>query len=476
MNSGLRTLSLQSIFGLAVGMVCPTALATNEPTLPKGLGGISSPLTSGKVPSEVMTQGQSNSDTNVVGSLLDDLSLSGFWEGRGGIRTQNDPVEDRATLGETRLQVRLEHATEKTNLKLTTDFLLDGVQDQHQHGLSQVEKEGYVDLREASIAVRFSDNLDVKAGRQILTWGTGDLIFINDLFPKDWVSFVAGRAVEYLKAPTTSGKISLFSNVAHVDLVYTPRFESDRYITGRRLSWFNPLNGELVGKNDVLKTDTPDSWFSDDELALRLYGDYFGYQFAAYGYRGFWKSPGGFDPTTGNGTFPDLSVYGFSVEGPIAKGIANMEFGYYDSRDDGNGDDSLIRNSEFRFLVGYKKELGKDFTLGLQYYLERMQNYGAYRNNLQPESRPDDKNRHVVTTRFSRLAVNQNLVLSLFAYYSPSDNDGYLRPIATYRVDDRWTLQGGANWFFGEHSETFIGQFEKNTNIYAAIRYNFSRD
>jgi hypothetical protein len=338
-----------------------------------------------------------------------------------------------------------------------------------------VEKEGYVDLREASIAAHVADNLDVKAGRQILTWGTGDLVFINDLFPKGWVSFLIGRDVEYLKAPSTSGKFSFFSEVAHVDLVYTPRFESDRYISGRRLSWFNPLQGEVVGKNDVLKTDTPDSWFSDDELALRLYGDYFRYQFAVYGYRGFWKSPGGFDPNTGNGIFPDLSAYGLSVEGPLSRGIANLEFGYYDSRDDGNGDDPFIRNSEFRFLVGYKQELVQGFTLGLQYYLERMRNYGAYRSNLDTETRPVDKKRHVVTTRLTRLTMSQNLVLSLFAYYSPSDNDGYLRPIATYHVDDRWTLQGGANWFFGEHSDTFFGQFDKNTNIYASIRYSFAR-
>jgi hypothetical protein len=104
-----------------------------------------------------------------------------------------------------------------------------------------------------------------------------------------------------------------------------------------------------------------------------------------------------------------------------------------------------------------------------------MRNYGAYRSNLDTETRPVDKKRHVVTTRLTRLTMSQNLVLSLFAYYSPSDNDGYLRPIATYRVDDRWTLQGGANWFFGEHSDTFFGQFDKNTNIYASIRYSFAR-
>mgnify|MGYP000284809183 CR=1 FL=1 len=58
---------------------------------------------------------------------------------------------------------------------------------------------------------------------------------------------------------------------------------------------------------------------------------------------------------------------------------------------------------------------------------------------------------------------------------SLSDDDGYVRPIATYSVDDHWTLEGGANWFFGDDEHTFFGQFEDNTNVYAAIRFSFAR-
>ncbi len=65
-------------------------------------------------------------------------------------------------------------------------------------------------------------NRSITLGRQILTWGTGDLVFINDLFPKDWVSFFIGRDVEYLKAPSDALKVSAFSSWANLDLVYTP--------------------------------------------------------------------------------------------------------------------------------------------------------------------------------------------------------------------------------------------------------------
>jgi hypothetical protein len=78
--------------------------------------------------------------------------------------------------------------------------------------------------------------MDVKLGRQILTWGTGDLIFINDLFPKDWISFFIGRDTDYLKAPSDAIKVSLFGEQANLDIVYTPQFDSDRFIEGRCLA------------------------------------------------------------------------------------------------------------------------------------------------------------------------------------------------------------------------------------------------
>ncbi len=448
---------------IALALVCGGAWGA-APALPKGLGGL------GTAPPAA-----DSAVDETDSALWRDLTLAGFWEGRSGIRTQDDPNQDQATLGETRLQLRLEHADERVTARLTTDFLLDAVQDQEQHGLDQTDGEGYVDLREASLAFRVSQQADIKAGRQILTWGTGDLIFINDLFPKDWVSFLIGRDVEYLKAPSTSVKLALFSDFADLDLVYTPRFEPDRYIDGDRLSFFNPFENRLVGEDDSLHTDVPDQWWHDDEFALRLHRQLSGYQFAAYGYRGYWKSPAGFDLTNGEGIFPTLSVIGASVEGPLGAGIGNLEIGYYDSRDDRDGDDPAIRNSELRVLAGYRQELARDLTLGFQYYLERMQDYDNYRDNLPPGNPSQDRNRHLVTTRLTQLALDQNLRLSLFVFYSPSDDDGYLRPIATYSVDDHWTLEGGANWFFGDEKHTFFGQFQDNTNVYAAIRYNFAR-
>ena len=41
------------------------------------------------------------------------------------------------------------------------------------------------DLRMASLTFSPADWMDVRVGRQVLTWGTGDLLFLNDLFGDD---------------------------------------------------------------------------------------------------------------------------------------------------------------------------------------------------------------------------------------------------------------------------------------------------
>ena len=436
----------------------PSGLEPNEGDEPALPAGLDEPAASDKEPE---TNGENDAP----------FRTTGFWEARGGVRLREVENERRTSLGETRLQVELEKQVPGYLFHLTTDLVYDSLADRQEVDLETGE--GFIDLREANVVVSPAANVDIKAGRQILTWGTGDLLFINDLFPKDFVSFFIGRDEAYLKAPSDALKVSYFSSWANLDVVYTPRFDADRFIDGSRLSFFDAAQGRIVGRNAVVRVERPDDWFEDDEWALRLYSNFGAYELALYGYDGFWKSPAGFDPITGRATFPRLSVYGVSLRGPVGPGIANIEFGRYDSRDDPTGDDPLIRNGEARFLVGYEQELARNFTLGAQYYLERMFDYEAYRETLPPGVPPRDELRRLITARVTWLTLNQNLAWSLFVFYSQSDEDSYARPKVHYKVDDHWSTELGGNLFNGKKEHTFFSQFRDNDNVYAALRYGF---
>ena len=461
----------------------PEGLGDSAPALPKGLEGDQPPaLPEGLGPGgpPALPEGLARepatrpAEAPPAGKpLLHWLDLTGFWEVRGGVRTQHDPHERDASLGETRLHLEAQRALGAATLTAAVDLLYDAVLDRHSVDLETGR--GWLDLRELNAAFRPLSFMDVKVGRQIITWGTGDLLFINDLFPKDWQAFFIGRDVEYLKAPSDAVRLGLFTKPANLDLVYTPRFDADRFLQGRRLSLWNPMLGRRSGRDAVINADRPDDCFRDDEWAVRVYRTLGGYELAAYGYWGRWKSPAGMDALTGRATFPRLHVYGASGRGQLGKGIASFEAGYYDSRQDGGGDDPLVRNSEVRLLAGYEMDLpriARDLKLGCQYYLELMTNHDAYARSLPPAAAADEC-RHVLTCRLTKLLMNQNLTLSLFAYYSPSDSDAYLRPNIRYKIDDRWTVEVGGNVFLGAAEHTFFGQFERNTNVYASCRYGF---
>ncbi|CAH1188975.1 conserved hypothetical protein [Candidatus Nitrotoga sp. BS] len=435
----------------------------DEPALPSGLNNASAPALLG-MPSA----------KNDVKSLLDSstdvklpFALSGFWEARGGTRVVNDAHERGTSIAESRLQLELDKNFRAVSFNLTTDLIYDNVANDHRIDLNTGR--GWIDLRSANLTISPTGFMDIKAGRQILTWGTGDLLFINDLFPKDWNAFFIGRDVEYLKAPSDTFKTSLFSDLANLDIAYTPEFDADRFIDGRRISFFVPQLGAIAGRNAITNSNRP----NDGELALRLYRNIGAYEAAVYFYDGHWKSPGGFDSVNSLALFPKLRVTGSSIRGPLANGIGNIEVGYYDSRDDNNGNNPFVNNSEFRVLAGYEQEIVKNLTLGVQYYLEHLVDHNNYLRTLPVGSPARDENRHLLTTRLTLLTHSQNVTWSVFSYYSPSDADFYIRPKVNYRINDHWISELGGNLFGGKNVHTFFGQFRDNSNIYLALRYGF---
>lgn len=397
-------------------------------------------------------------------SIFEDLlpPVHGFWEIRAGYRVTEDENEKDMSLMETRLQLDLLKYLEGADLKFKADFYGD-----------LVTEEAQIDIREAYIFMMPADFMDLWVGRQILTWGTGDLIFINDMFPKDWQSFFIGRDSEYLKAPSDAVKASIFSDLANIDIVYTPQFDPDRYISGKRISYWNGNMGRIVGQNAISEPYIPNVWFRDDELAWRIYKNINNNELAFYGYRGYWKSPGG-QTAAGRARFPKLNVYGASIRGDFAEGIANFEFGYYQSDEDEGGANPLINNSEIRLLGGYTREIAKNLTAGFQYYIEYMLDYDNYRANFPGNSiNMRDEDRHLTTFRLTKTSEDQRWTYSLFTYYSPTDRDVYMRPNIKYKASDNIAWEVGGNIFFGDYNHTFFGQFEDNTNIYTAIRYSF---
>ena len=443
----------------------------DEPGLPDGLDGPGLPEGLDGTGLEAAPEGEAPP------SLWDDardFGLRGFLDLRVGMHTRDGHGQRDASLAEERLQIGFGKQVGDFRIDLVTDLVADGLAQGETVDLEAGR--GWLDLRQASVSFSPLEMVDIKVGRQILTWGTGDLLFLNDLFPKDWQSFLLGRDTEYLKAPSDALKVSVFTGPIDIDIVYTPRFDADRFITGERVTYFSGAAGEFLGHRSDLEFDRPDDWFEDDEIALRLSGRIGSVEAAAYAYDGFWKSPSGMDPATGEAAFPRLRVYGASARSPLAGGIASIEAAWYESRDDAGGDDPYVENGQVRLLVAFERDLPEvahDLTVGLQWYLEAMHDHCGYERGLPPGVQGKDANRQVVTLRVTKRLMSQTLDLSFFAFVSPTDSDAYFRFSASYQIDDRWSVFAGAGIFVGEDDHTFYGRFEPNTNVHAGLRWAF---
>jgi hypothetical protein len=400
-----------------------------------------------------------------VAAAQEPVEVHGLGEAAVASRYLDDPViSDDLVLAEARFRLDISHFTDLAEVSFKGDLVADDV-------IDDVE----IDIRQAVITIHASSLLDVRAGRQVLTWGTGDLVFLNDLFPKDFVSFFIGRDEEFLKAPSNSVKLSFYPRPVNLDVVWTPVFTPDRYITGVRLSYFDSSVPGLVSAESMgqpLIAAPPPKTLGKGEFAGRLYRSFGAYELALYGYIGFSKRPLGFDPALDMPTFSRLSAYGASVRGTVAGGIGNVEGSYYDSRDDRAGTDPNVPNSQIRGLLGYEREVVANFTLGLQYFLDWTLEYNELiAASPDPQFEPDEL-RHTFTLRTTYRFRRDTMILSLFAFVSPSDEDTHLRPSFSYAWSDAVRVDVGANIMAGKETG-FFGQLEQNSNIYGRLRYSF---
>jgi hypothetical protein len=387
---------------------------------------------------------------------------SGFVEAGFGTRFDADSlIGESNTLEDLRWRLESRWQPGAATLSLKADAAYDGI-----------DNEWLVDVRDLTFAFAIGSGVDVKLGRQVQTWGTGDLVFLNDLFPKDFVSFFSGRDDEYLKAPGNSLRITRYSPVVNIDFAWTPVFEPDVYLTGERYAFFSPLAGGNIAPDPQLSAIEPGESFANGEFALRLFRTVAGHEYAIYAYRGYFKQPNAMTPSF-EATFAPLTSVGASLRRPVGPGLFNTELAYYASRDDRDGSNPLLPNDQLRILLGYEWEAKPNFTIGLQYYIERTLDYDALiANSPFPQYEPDEY-RHLLTNRLTYRAGRDKYTWSMFTFYSPTDSDFYLRPVFTYRHNDAWSLTAGASLFGGDEPHTFFSQLQDASNAYLRIKYSY---
>ena len=350
-----------------------------------------------------------------------------------------------------------------------------------------VTGESFIDFRELRLQYKLASWLDMSLGKQVSTWGVADMLFINDLFPKNWVANFRGQDMEYLKDSSTSLRLTSYFGAVTWDVVYTPQFAPDTTPTGCYLSTYNPNEGTIIsngstddnlcGSRSNYGGSSVTNHVDDGEIAMSLKKTLLGQELSLYYYNGFYKNPRSMYLDNGKlkPLYPKLESFGFSSEGQVGPGIFTLEYGFYDSKDD-TDTSLLIENSLHKYLVGYKVDFNANLTMGFQIYREYMTDYDKYKDLYATVSDVSAKkeNQNTYTLRITYKAMQETLWFNLFTYFRPDDKDSFTKIDISKKLDNNFTVVTGVNIFTGD-SELKGREFaslKDSDNVFVRFKYD----
>jgi hypothetical protein len=421
-----------------------------------------------------------------------DFEFFGSIELEQGHRlTTSGPLERAGrdtVLANRRFKLKTMKTNDKGGLYAKIDFVRNDVTN-HSH----------VDFRELRLQYKLTDSLDLSAGKQVSTWGVGDMLFINDLFPKNWNANFLGRDMEYMKDSSTSLRLTSYLGPVTWDIIYTPKFAPDTTPTGCQLSTYFPgtpygtiTNEDLVGTpyasyapncaGENSASGRVTNADNDGEIATAIKFRALDQDISFYGYRGFYKNPRNmqYDGSAYIPYYARLNVLGMSSEGQIGPGIFTFEYGYYDNKDvDSDPSHLMLEKSMHKYLVGYKIDFTGQLTVGAQVYGEYMTDYDLYKTAFDASSwasglASKKENSLTYTLRIMYKMQQETLFFNLFTYYRPDDKDSFTNINLTKRLDNNFSVVVGASIFTGDdmYLNREFGMHKDDDLAYVRFKYD----
>src|SRR3990172_12485890 len=159
-----------------------------------------------------------------------EVTLSGFLQQNTAFNTVGaNPDGWHYKWLEERAQLKLDATGDPWRVLVKGDVAYDHLRPQDEKEL----REGYADYS--------AGDWDLRGGRPVITWGLGDLVFVNDVFPKDHEALFAGRPLEYLKRGVDAVKLGAYREFANFELVLSPDFRASRTPDPRRFHLYDPM-------------------------------------------------------------------------------------------------------------------------------------------------------------------------------------------------------------------------------------------
>jgi len=345
----------------------------------------------------------------------------------------------------------------------------------------------------------FSDYIDVRLGKQIVTWGTADGIRILDEYvnPLDWREFSL-KAWNEIKVPLWMLKVELVPTVnGSLQFLFIPDFEPDYwpavnspYAIGTSKLGAELLNGlKRAGFSVSQVDDRPAETFENAKFGVRWRDVLGNFEYTInYIYSWATKSPEKVtirDVTTltaiSKTQYYRVNVWGFSFSKTFVSGFLQGltlrgEFTY--TKDEPRcykGNDGRLywkKTDLFKYAIGLDKYIITNWFTSFQFIqLIRSKKDVEGQPFVWCSAGPMDKVETILTLKVSTDFFHERLKPGVLIIYG-DDNDWRISPEAFFEISDHITTKLGMHIFVGKESGIH-GQFNDKNELFLEVKYSF---
>ena len=366
-----------------------------------------------------------------VGAQDDDslrVGVKGFVDTYHAVRTEapNDWMSSRS-------RVRGEVTLEKGNAGAFMSANLV-------HNAILKDRSGF-QLREA-YAYYSDDHWDVRAGRQIITWGVADALRLTDIIsPMDYTEFLA-QDYDDIRIPVGGLRLRYSREKWCAEAVAIPVSSFFDLPTDAENPW-------SVGPVPI--GSEPKRHLSNMEYGGRLSFFLSGIDFSLSALHTWNKQP---VVCNGRGEYRRMTMLGGDVSVPVGKCVVRGEVAEYLDELQSGGARAASTNA----LVGLDWYAGNDWTLSAQ-YSHKYVALGEHRNT------------GLSTLRISKDLLHNTLALQTFAYIDVTNVGVFNRLSADYALNDQMHAILGYDYFHGDSGPFVV--YKKNSELFVKLKYSF---
>ncbi|MCP4118462.1 MAG: hypothetical protein GY737_24310 [Desulfobacteraceae bacterium] len=315
---------------------------------------------------------------------------------------------------------------------------------------------------------------DLRAGRQIITWGNADGVRITDnISPSDLSEHIT-RDFDEIRMAVDALKFRFFGAGGTAELIYIPFFKAG-ILPDDDSPWavggFSPADTVTESSGDA----EPGRGLENGEIAAKYAFFLPGFDFALsyfytwndFPYYAFTPKAEEADDTYFiTPGFHRLHITGLEFSKPhgdfVFRGEAALfHGGRYSSREKGG---PLHKKDQVKWLLGVDWYPGGNWSLLCQVTGESILGYS--------DGIARDEHTTMVTWNLSRKLLREKLTLSGMHYYTLDEGDSLIRLSGEYEVMDGFSLFLGSDIFKGDRAGDF-GRYRDNTQVWVKAKYSF---